>query len=91
MVHAFVHRSSPSNRVFLRAFSSFDEMTNERWIKLFDSRSLYRLLYALQIIDDIMLRREKAVDQTAVARQRWCEVRILCTYVFLHQCIIVME
>jgi hypothetical protein len=48
-------------------------MNTERWNKLFDNRSLYRLLYALQIIDDIMQRREQAVDQSASGRQRWCE------------------
>lgn len=52
------------------------EMTSEKWQKLFDTRSLYRLLYALQIVDDITLRRETSVNQDPASRQRWCEAFI---------------
>ena len=48
----------PVNEQYLRRFRSPEDITIQNWAALFDTRSLYKLLYSLQIVDTIMLMKD---------------------------------
>ena len=66
----------PTNNSYCRRFLSLDGVSVDSWSKLLDPASVYRLVYSLQVIDDILHARlsdEFAKSFDRQARLNWCE------------------
>ena len=66
----------PTNSSYCRRLLTLDGVTVDSWAKLLDPFSVYRLVYALQIVDDILHARlsddfAKTFDRQA--RLQWCQ------------------
>ena len=60
----------PTNKAFLRRVIDVENMQQVSWGTVLDARSLYRLIYTLRIVDDIMHQRLSG-EFASVDRTRW--------------------